>query len=100
MRKKAHIWELFFAAQFLWPQHFYIALHMIYMGYFIYLNNKITNKNNNKDLLDKKYRQLAWKIAIFSTHSKSKKKLPYGRVFLLLLYVEKIPIFIGNIIYP
>ena len=27
----------FFAAQFLWPQHFYIALHMLYMDQFINL---------------------------------------------------------------
>ena len=38
MRKKTPIWELFFAAQFLWPQHFYTVLHMTNMGNFLYLN--------------------------------------------------------------
>ena len=32
--------------------------------------------------MDKHYRQLPSKIGIFSTHSKSKKKLPYGSFFL------------------
>ena len=30
MRKKALIWELFFASQFLWPQHFLHRIHELY----------------------------------------------------------------------
>ena len=36
MRKKAHIWDLFFGSQFLWPQHFLHGIHAIY-------NDKIHN---------------------------------------------------------
>ena len=44
---------------------------------------KIIKKNNNFCLMDNYYRQLPWNKGIFSTHSKSKKKLPYGSFFSL-----------------
>ena len=57
-QKKAIIWDLFFAAQFLWPQHFLHGITDDIYGPIYVLNNKMTNKNNNKlSLLDKYYRQ-------------------------------------------
>ena len=35
-RKKAPIWDLFFAAQFLWPQHFLHGIMDEYMDQFIH----------------------------------------------------------------
>ena len=63
------------------------------MGNFLYFNYNKNDKIKYQSLMDKNYRRLPGKIGIFSTHSKSKKNLPYGSVFLLLLCFEKIPIF-------
>ena len=81
-RKKAPIWELFFAYQDLWSQHF---LHRIFHGIygpFCVINCKFTNKNNLFSHVYTHYSQIRWVIRIFSTHRKSEKKLPYGSFFL------------------
>ena len=43
-RKKVPKWDLFFAAQFLWPQHFLHGIRMIYMDRFVYLIIKTVEK--------------------------------------------------------
>ena len=91
--KKVHIWDLFFASQFVWPQHFLHGVTMINMDNFNMFNYNIIMKNNKFSLMDKHNRQLFWNIGIFSTHSKSKKKLPYGNFFPLFPCLKKINIF-------
>ena len=46
MRKKALIWDLFFAVQFLWPQHFLHGITDDIYGPIYLLNNKETKKIN------------------------------------------------------
>ena len=46
MQKKAPIWDVFFAAQFLWPRHFLRGIiNDIYESIYV-LNNKMTKKIN------------------------------------------------------
>ena len=44
MQKKAPIWDLFFEAQFLWPQHFQHDISDDIYGPIYVLNNKTTKK--------------------------------------------------------
>ena len=44
VQKKAPIWELFFAAQFLWPQHFLHGISDDIYGPIYILNHKTTKK--------------------------------------------------------
>ena len=55
---------------------------MIITDQLINFNDKMIKKNNKYSLTDNNYRQFPPKIGIFSTHSKSKKKVPYGSFFL------------------
>ena len=81
MRKKLPKWDLFFAYQDLRTQYFLCNIILINMDNLNNFNYKITEKNNYFGLMEKLYRQLPWNIGIFSTHGKSKKKLPNGNFF-------------------
>ena len=56
-QKIVPIWDLFFVAQFLWPQHFLHGITMIYIVQFMYLVIKKTEKINLKSVKDILYRQ-------------------------------------------
>ena len=57
-QKKTPIWELFFASQFLWPQHFLHSITDDIYGPIYKLNNKTSKKINKLSLLANYYRQL------------------------------------------
>ena len=52
-----YIWELFSRTKTLVHNTFCIALHVMRMDSFNFLNYKISNKNNSLSLMDKYYRQ-------------------------------------------
>ena len=81
MHEKPPIWELFFAYQNLWSQHFLHGITTVKYGLFYVINCKFINKNNLLSHVDIQYRQIPSVIRIFSTHRKSEKKLPYGKKF-------------------
>ena len=81
-KKKLPYANFFLKPNFFGLNTFYMALNIIYMDQFMYLIIKPQIKNNFYCLLDNYYRQLPWNIGIFSAHSKSEKKVPYGSFFL------------------
>ena len=80
--KKLPYGNLFLPTKTFGHNTFCIALHVMKMDNFNYVNYKIMNKNNWLSLMDKYYRHEPLNIGIFSTNSKSKKTLPYGSFFM------------------
>ena len=79
-QKKAPIWDLFFASQFLWPQHFLHGVKMINMDNFNWFNYKKLRKTIDSVLwiyIIANY----FEISEFSQHTIKAKKAPIWEDF-------------------
>ena len=93
MHEKPPIWDVFFAAQFLWPQHFLHGIpDDIYRPIYV-LDNKIKLKfvfSCAHGLVSKVYclwtrgakKPIPQKSVFSTAHFQSEKKLPYGTFFM------------------